>query len=65
MTHNVWALVAVKVWFEPMDTAAMICTAHPQSIDAIQDMNLAQWAIMSALPTVAVAPMVFESVVWS
>jgi hypothetical protein len=42
MTHKVCALVAVKVWFEPMDTAAMTCTAHPQSIDAKQKVMLSK-----------------------
>jgi hypothetical protein len=42
MTHNVSALVAVKVWPEPMDTAAMIWTAHPQSIEAIQKLVLSE-----------------------
>jgi hypothetical protein len=65
MTHKVCALVAVKDWPEPMETAAMTCTAHPQSIDAMQKVMLSKmWhhkATMSVLPTDAMVPMVFES----
>lgn len=69
MAHKVWALVAVKAWPEPMDTAAMTCTAHPQSIDAMQEVIVSKiWhhkAAMSVLPTDAMVPIVFESVVAS
>jgi hypothetical protein len=65
MTHKVCALVAVKAWPEPMDTAAMTCTAHPQSIDAVQRVGFSEiWhhkATMSVSPTDAIVPMVFES----
>lgn len=38
-THNVCADVAVKASFVPMLAAAIICTAHPQSMDATDAME--------------------------
>ena len=35
-THNVSALVAEYAWFVPMLAAAVIWTAHPQSMDATE-----------------------------
>jgi len=38
-TYNSWAFVAEKLPPEPILTAAITCSAHPQSIDATAEMD--------------------------
>lgn len=53
MTYNVWPVVGMNVKFEPMLTAAISCTAHPQSIEAtlaMLPMEFASAEVVSVLP---------------